>query len=101
MDLRTFRILSVCGTGIATSTVVSETCKRLLKERGVDCVVQECRVMEIEAAADAFKPDVIINTAQVSADKVPNVKKYRALQFLTGVGDNALADEIEAYLKTL
>lgn len=99
--MRIFRILSVCGTGIATSTVVSETCKRLLKERGMECVVQECRVMEVEAAADTFNPDVIINTAQVSADKVPNVRKFRALQFLTGVGDNALADEIEAYLKTL
>lgn len=99
--MRIFKILSVCGTGIATSTMVSETCKRLLSERGIQCTVQECRVMEVEASADIFNPDIIIHTAEVSADKVPNIKKFRALQFLTGVGDTALADEIAAYLKTL
>lgn len=99
--MRVFRILSVCGTGIATSTVVSETCKRMLKDRGIECEVRECRVMEVEAIADGYSPDVIINTAQVDEAKVPSVKKFRAIQLLTGIGAEELVDEIAAYLRTL
>ena len=28
--MRTVKILSACGTGVATSTVAAETCRRLL-----------------------------------------------------------------------
>ena len=51
--MRTYRILSACGTGIATSTVASETCKRLLAERGIPSVeISECKALEVVGRAE-------------------------------------------------
>ena len=56
--MRTYRILSACGTGIATSTVASETCKRLLAERGIPSVeISECKALEVVGRAEIFNPD--------------------------------------------
>ena len=99
--MRTFRILSVCGTGIATSTVAAEKTKALLKERGLSVEVIECKASEVPTKIPVFKPDVIVHTTPVSDSAVGSIKKFRGLPFLTGIGMDALADEIAAYLKTI
>lgn len=41
------RILVACGTGIATSTVVTLKLQEALKKAGIDADVQQCKVSEI------------------------------------------------------
>ena len=95
--MRTYRILSACGTGIATSTVASETCKRLLAERGIPSVeISECKALEVVGRAEIFNPDVIIHTAEIPVNET-----YRTLEFITGFGAEEKADEIADYLKSL
>ncbi len=96
-----FRILSVCGTGIATSTVAAENCKKLLKERGLDVEVIECRVTEFASKVQVFMPHAIVNTTPVSSKIAPDIKRFLAIPFLTGIGGDKLADEIADYLKSL
>lgn len=99
--MRTIKILSACGTGVATSTVASETCKRLLAERGISSVeVTECKAIEIVARAEIVNPDVIIHTAEVPLNKLKNYKCFRVLQFITGFGAEEVADEIADYIKS-
>lgn len=99
--MRTIKILSACGTGVATSTVASETCKRLLAERGISSVeVTECKAIEIVARAEIVNPDVIIYTAEVPLNKLKNYKCFRVLQFITGFGAEEVADEIADYIKS-
>ncbi|MDY2725232.1 MAG: MtlR transcriptional regulator [Anaerostipes faecalis] len=99
--MRTIKILSACGTGVATSTVASETCKRLLAERGIPSVdVTECKAIEIVARAEIVNPDVIIHTAEVPLDKLKDYKCFRVLQFITGFGAEDVADEIADYIKS-
>jgi PTS system galactitol-specific IIB component len=99
---RTIRILSACGTGVATSTVAAETCKRLLAERGFPNVdITECKAIEIVGKAEVIQPDVIIHTAEIPLDQLPGYKAFRVLQFITGFGAEEVADEIAEYLKTL
>ncbi|MDY3035426.1 MAG: hypothetical protein SOS22_04330 [Absicoccus sp.] len=100
--MRKFTILSACGTGVATSTVAANKCKTLLKERGIPQVdVIECKATEIVAKADIIHPDCIIHTAEIPVQKLKGTKTFRALQFITGIGAEQLADEIADYLKTL
>jgi len=100
--MRIYKILSACGTGIATSTVAAEKCRSLLKERGIrDIDVIECKALEIASKAEMMNPDCIIYTAEIPLKKLGNIKTFRALQFITGIGAESLADEIAAYLKSL
>lgn len=96
-----FRILSVCGTGIATSTVAAENCKKLLKARGLDVEVIECRVTEVTSKIQVFMPHVIVHTTPVSNTVAGNIKKFLAIPFLTGIGGDKLADDIAEHLKSL
>lgn len=84
------RILVVCGTGIATSTVVARKLEEKLKEKGIDIETRQCKVAEMEGMLDNV--DLIVSTTPVSDDiKVPVIK---TLAFLTGIGEDEVIEEI-------
>lgn len=93
-----FKILAVCGTGVATSTVAAEKCKEMLIKKGLDVDVTECKAIEVASKVDMFKPDVIVHTTPVSDEAAKGVKKFAGLPFLTGIGIDKLTDEIVVYL---
>lgn len=97
-----YMILSACGTGIATSTVAANSCKTLLEERGLKNIeIIECKAAEILGKAEIMKPDCIIYTAEIPIAKLGGIKCFRAIQLITGIGTEQLADEMAEYLKTL
>lgn len=99
--MRNFKILSVCGTGVATSTVAAKKTKELLAKKGINVDVIECKVTEVTVRVEAVKPDVILHTTPVTDKEAKGIKKFLGLPFLTGIGMDALVDQIADYLKTL
>jgi galactitol PTS system EIIB component len=92
---KVYRIVVSCGTAIATSTHVAIKVKELLKERGIEVMTTQCRVVEIPSyAPDA---DLVISTAQVPF-KI-DVPVVDGIPFLTGLGVKEVVDKIEAILK--
>ncbi|AXE39648.1 PTS sugar transporter subunit IIB [Acidipropionibacterium virtanenii] len=92
------KILVCCGTGIATSVQVANKLQRMLKERGVDATMKECRAVEVPEQTLSFKPDAIVSTTVVKSP-LKGVKVYRGVAFLTGVDADKLADTIAEDLK--
>jgi len=91
----TRRVLIVCGTGVATSTVVADRVRRHLEACGIDAKVEQSTVAELHRGAAGY--DLIVATTQVRDDV--GVPVVAGLPFLTGVGaDEALA-EIEGHLR--
>jgi galactitol PTS system EIIB component len=89
------RVLIVCGTGVATSTVVADKVRRHLETCGIPATVDQTKVTELHRGAAGY--DVIVSTTQVSGDI--GVPVVAGLPFLTGIGvDEALA-EVEAHLR--
>ncbi|VBB07567.1 phosphotransferase system eiib component type 2/3 [Lucifera butyrica] len=99
--MRIYRILTVCGTGIATSTVAAEKCKEMLGKRGLKVEVVECKALEVPSKIPVFMPDVVVATTPVGEAALQGKKKFSGLPFLTGVGTEKIADDIAAYLKSL
>jgi galactitol PTS system EIIB component len=85
----TKRVLIVCGTGVATSTVVAQKVREYCQSQGIDVTVEQGKVMDILRGADDY--DLVVSTTQVpSSVSTPSVN---GLPFLTGVGqDQALAE---------
>ena len=76
------KIMVACGTGIATSTVVVNNLGNLLKEKGINVDIQQCKVSELPYKTD--KVDLIVTTtAYTSKNNIPVVV---AVSFLTGIG---------------
>lgn len=99
--MRNFKVLSVCGTGVATSTVAAKKTKEMLAKKGISVDVIECKVTEISIKIDNIHPDIIVHTTPVSDDAANGIKKFFGLPFLTGVGMEALVDKIAEYLTSL
>jgi PTS system galactitol-specific IIB component len=76
------RILVVCGTGIATSTVIATKVREHCAQQGVEVDVDQTKVMETLGGAEGY--DLVISTTQLpAAVTTPSVN---GLSFLTGVG---------------
>jgi PTS system galactitol-specific IIB component len=88
--MRRVKILVVCGTGIATSTVVSRKLEEKLSKEGFEVETRQCKASEVSANLEGV--DIIVSTTPISGDvKVPIV---RTLAFLTGVGEEDAIQEI-------
>lgn len=89
------RILVVCGTGVATSTVVVSKIREHLESKGIEAKIDKGKVMDL--LSGNFDADLIVATTDVPESvSVPSVA---ALPLLTGVGEEAVFAEIDEYLR--
>jgi len=89
------RILVACGTAIATSTVVAKAIEEALKERGINVVTRQCKAAEVKSlVGDA---DLVVTTTPVPSDL--GVPVIQTLAFLTGIGKEAVIEQIVDALK--
>jgi len=75
------KVLVACGTGIATSTVVTIKIQEALKANNIDADVIQCKVAELPMKINGA--DLVVTTTVYENDKVPVI---RGLSFLTGIG---------------
>jgi PTS system galactitol-specific IIB component len=83
------RILVVCGTAIATSTVVAIKLEEMLKKHGIQAEIR--RAMTTEARTASREADLIVATTQVVDVSVPVIS---GIPFITGIGLDKLEKEI-------
>lgn len=89
------KVLVVCGTGVATSTVVVNKVKDYLAQKGVEAQIQQGKVMDL-VGSDVDADLVVATTDVPDTVKVPVV---RALSLITGMGQDQTLAEIEEKLK--
>lgn len=101
--MREFKFLNVCGSGIATSTLISSKIKDAMKARGINVETRECNLREVSSGIAGYKPDVIIGTSSLESVDTKGIKTYSGMPILYGnkMVSKKVFDEIEAYLKTL
>lgn len=88
------KVLIVCGTGVATSTVVASKVRDHLAAQQISASVEQGKVMDlVRGDTDA---DLIVATTDVPASVTAPV--VRAVPLLTGVGEDAVLAEIVAAL---
>ncbi len=89
------RILVICGTGVATSTMVASSIREHCAAQGIDVEVRQGKVMDlVSGAPDA---DLIVATTEVpDGVQVPVVA---GLPFLTGIGKDAALAEVVSHLR--
>jgi PTS system galactitol-specific IIB component len=89
------KILVACGTAIATSTVVAKKLEEMLKARGIDVKIDQCKASEVPTRAADY--DVIVSTTEVTG--TAGKPLVRTLSFLTGIGIDADVEKIASHLK--
>ncbi|ATG55984.1 PTS galactitol transporter subunit IIB [Brachybacterium ginsengisoli] len=84
------KVLIICGTGVATSTVVAAKVREHLEAEGIGASVVQGKVMDL--VGGEVDADLIVATTEVPA--AVTVPVIRALPLLTGIGQEATLDEI-------
>lgn len=87
------RIYICCGTGIATSTVISKKVNEMLKENNIAADISQCRITEVVSKVQTLKPDLIISSAQIITD-LGDVPVIVGRAFLTGVNKQQVINQI-------
>ena len=88
-------VLFACGTGIATSTVVSNAVVEAMKDRGIQINANQCKATEVRSMLNGA--DLVVSTTQLPKDL--GVPVITTLAFLTGIGKADVLDKIEVALK--
>lgn len=84
------KVLVVCGTGVATSTVVVSKVRDFLEAEGIDAQIQQGKVMDL--VGSGVDADLIVSTTDVP-DSV-TIPVVRALSLITGMGQETTLREI-------
>lgn len=79
---RRYKIASVCGAGLATSTWIATKLADILAEHGIDADISEVKIMDLGMSADNY--DLIVSASALGdAYGVPVVQ---TTSILTGIG---------------
>ncbi|MCM3031070.1 PTS sugar transporter subunit IIB [Niallia sp. MER 6] len=89
------KILVSCGTAVATSTVVAKKIEEILKNKGFNVIVEQCKVSEVPSKAAGA--DLIVTTTPVS--NTGGTPVIQTISFLTGVGIDADMEKIISHLE--
>lgn len=89
------RILVMCGSGIASSTVCGQKIMKGCKERGIDVDVK-CIAFR-EAQGQVMDADLVVTVTP--GFKMGNIPVINGVAFLTGLGEQAVLDEIAKVLR--
>ncbi|MBO1001994.1 PTS sugar transporter subunit IIB [Pseudogracilibacillus auburnensis] len=84
------RILVACGTAIATSTVVAKKIEEVLKGKGHNVYIDQCKASEAPAKASNF--DLIVTTTPIG--NVGDTPVIQTVSFLSGIGVDADIEKI-------
>jgi PTS system galactitol-specific IIB component len=91
---RKYKIASVCGAGLATSTWIATKLAAILAERGIEADISEVKIMDLGMSASNY--DLIVSASALGdAYGVPVVQ---TTSILTGIG---LDDTVQKILEIL
>jgi len=91
------KLLIMCGTGVATSTIVTNKVKDWLKEKGyTDVKLYQSKIADEVNKIDDY--DVVISTTVVP-DNIKE-KVIKGIPLLTGVGTEAMFEEIDRQINS-
>ncbi len=89
------RIIIACGTGMATSTMISERVKKILEANDIPFQIVQCQLSEIEM--NQKNADLIVTSMKV--DGSYDVPVVVGTPFLIGINEEATRQKILDVLK--
>lgn len=84
------RIIVACGSGIATSTIISSHLSELLDQHHISYELIQCSLQEI----DSYVDDADLIVTSMDLQKNFSIPKVTAISFLTSIGAEETEKEV-------
>lgn len=92
---KVYKIASVCGAGLATSTWIATKLKSSLAEYGIEADISEVKIMDLSLSASNY--DLIVSASNLG--NVYGVPVVVSTSILTGIGFEDTIKEIVQILE--
>ena len=84
-------VLSVCGSGVVTSSMVANQIKEMFSEEGYDVTTVECMPMELENLCATRHFDLIAYASPISDNY--GIPALSSIGLVTGMGEDEFKEE--------
>lgn len=96
---RRIKVASVCGSGTVSSSMVSQKIIDILKSAGYQVEAVEVNPSGMDMIAESGDVDMICHTCPLKKDY--GIPKINATGFLTGIGEDSIAEQILEVAKNI
>lgn len=93
-------ILSVCGSGTVTSSMVAAKLKEKLGEKGYSVTTTEARPTEALNLAQSGRFDILTHTSPLKEGDY-GIPKINAFACVTGIGEDEFINQVVEALKSI
>ncbi|WP_410984562.1 PTS sugar transporter subunit IIB [Bacillus cereus] len=97
--MRTFHILTVCGSGTVSSTMVSEKLKEALSEDHITITTTEVKPTQVEQFLEERQYDFIAYTTPIPQGL--SIPAINAVGFLTGFDEESFLEEVKQVIHSI
>lgn len=97
--MKQLNILSVCGSGTVTSSMIANKVKDLLEDNGYKAKTTEANPGGVSQLMESNKYDVIVHTSPLLESY--NIPTINAVGFLTGMGEEEFIEELLETVKNI
>ncbi|MFD1449068.1 PTS sugar transporter subunit IIB [Oceanobacillus profundus] len=98
--MKTFKVLSICGSGTVTSSMVASKIQDEMEERGIKITTNTGKPTEALGYAQSGQYALIAHTSPLPAGDY-GIPTISSISCLTGMGEEEFFDEIEETLRSL
>ncbi len=91
------RVLSVCGTGGVTSSVIASKVKEIAAKNGIDIELLSSQVKDVNMMLGSDNIDLIVTSTRISVSK--DVPVVNCMAYLTGINEEGTDQKILDILK--
>lgn len=95
--MKTCTVVTVCGSGVVTSSMIALKIKDQLKDKGWDATMYEASPVSIASVITGKNIDVIVCASPVTDDY--GIPKVKGMGMVTGIGEEKVINEIVAILE--
>jgi PTS system galactitol-specific IIB component len=91
------KVYLVCGTGIATSSILRVKIQEYLEEHDMQATVQQLRVAELNPGL--IDADVIVSTTAIPPEIQEKAPVVDGIPLITGIGEREALEKVLEILK--
>ena len=95
--MKSCTVVTVCGPGVVTSSMIALKIKDQLKEKGWDATMYEASPVSLVSVITGKDIDVIVCASPVTEDV--GIPKVKGMGMVTGMGEEKVINEIVAVLE--
>lgn len=87
------KILTVCGSGIVTSSMIANKITEMLEEEGYDVTAMESNPSELETYLSRDKYDLVAYASPINESDLNGTPALPAIGLITGRGDDEFKEK--------